>query len=279
MRFIDANGEAKLIASDRNTSGEYVSIGRGLPVSALIGGKEISLYQSLNNAGYKVPILEYMGGGGWQALHAEKDPERNNINVLWKSTFPSDQPQADQVISFSIETGEWNGIYKSDGSYDPGISSGNGGARADCYVTPADPAYDNFLTQFRYISNPLTAPSNTRDNLAGTRREADLLAFTHAPSFGRGSADPITNFSPKEKDKLQIQLSQFGANAAGTFKVARNPKALGKALATSTDFIYLKSSGELIYNENGSEAGYGLGGVFARIEGNPVIKLSNIGFI
>jgi len=171
MRFIDSNGEVKLITSDRNTIGEYVSIGRGLPISALIGGKEITLYQSLNNAGYKVPILEYMGGGSWQALHAEKDPERNNINVLWMSTFPSDQPQAVQVISFSIETGEWNGIYKNDGSYDTDISQGNGGARSDCYVAPADPIYENFLTKFGYISNPQTPPTNIRNNLTGTPKE------------------------------------------------------------------------------------------------------------
>lgn len=279
MRFIDANGEVKLIASDRDTSGEYVSIGRGAPVSALVGGKEIPLYQSMNDAGYKVPILEYMGGGSWQPLHAEKDPERNNINVIWKSTFPPDQPHAVQVISFSMRTGDWNGIYRNDGSYDNDISSGNGGARPDCYVTPVDPTYENFLANFEYISNPLIAPVSARDNLTGTPRKPDLLGFTHAPSFGREGADPITNFNPKEKDKLQIQLSQFGSDASGTFKVVKNTKALNKTLASSTDFIYLKSSGELYYNENDSAAGYGLGGVFARIEGSPVIKMSNIGFI
>jgi Ca2+-binding RTX toxin-like protein len=121
--------------------------------------------------------------------------------------------------------------------------------------------------------------SGTSDNLTGTAKTADLLTFTQAPSFGTGNADTITNFNPKEKDKLQIQLSQFGADAAGTFKVAKNTKALGKALATSTDFIYLKSRGELYYNENGKQSGFGDGGVFAILEGNPIIKAANIGFI
>lgn len=115
--------------------------------------------------------------------------------------------------------------------------------------------------------------------LTGSAKTADLLSFTHAPSFGKETADTITNFNPKEKDKLQIQLSQFGPDAAGTFKIAKKAKALTKALATSTDFIYLKSTGELYYNENGSAAGYGLGGVFAVLEGRPNFGAKNIGFI
>ena len=116
-------------------------------------------------------------------------------------------------------------------------------------------------------------------NISGTAKTADLPAFTHSPAFGKENADMITNFNPKEKDKPQIQLSQFGADAAGTFKVAKNAKALTKALASTTDFVYLKSSGELYYNENGAAAGFGIGGVFAVIGGNPVIKAANIGFI
>ena len=124
-----------------------------------------------------------------------------------------------------------------------------------------------------------TATSGTTSSLTGTAKAADLLVFANAPSFGKENADTITNFNPKEKDKLQIQLSQFGADAAGTFKIAKNPKALTKALATSTDFIYLKSRGELYYNENGKQPGFGDGGIFAILEGKPNINSTNIGFI
>ena len=135
---------------------------------------------------------------------------------------------------------------------------------------------------FRKRSNNVTgtvATSTTPDLHAGIARKADIFVLTDTPEFGAGTADSITNFNPKEKDRLQIQLSQFGADGAGTFKVAKNPKALSKALATSTDFVYLKSRGELYYNENGKQSGFGDGGIFAVLEGNPTIRSANIGFI
>ena len=128
-------------------------------------------------------------------------------------------------------------------------------------------------------NKPIVKGNTNADALTGRTKVADSLTFAHSPSFGASSADRITNFNPKEKDKLQIQLSQFGADAAGTFKVAKNAKALTKALASTTDFVYLQPSGELYYNENGAAAGFGIGGVFAVIGGNPVIKAANIGFI
>ena len=115
--------------------------------------------------------------------------------------------------------------------------------------------------------------------LTGTAKKADVFALTGTPEFGAGTADRITNFNPKEKDRLQIDVSDFGSNAAGTLKIANNSKVLTKALASTTDFIYLKSTGELYYNENGRLPGYGDGGIFAILENKANITTKNVEFL
>ena len=121
--------------------------------------------------------------------------------------------------------------------------------------------------------------SGASDSLTGTAKKADIFALTGTPEFGADTADRITNFNPKEKDRLQIDVSDFGSNAAGTFKIANNPKALTKALASTTNFIYLKSTGELYYNENGKLPGYGDGGIFAILENKANITTKNVEFL
>ena len=129
-------------------------------------------------------------------------------------------------------------------------------------------------------NNPFaTSAASPQSPLTGTAKKADVFALTGTPEFGAGTADRITNFNPKEKDKLQIDVSNFGSDAAGTFKIAKNSKALTKALATTTDFIYLKSTGELYYNENGRLPGYGDGGIFAILENKANITTKNVEFL
>jgi len=128
-------------------------------------------------------------------------------------------------------------------------------------------------TPFKTFTSPTQSP------LKGIANKADVYALTDTPEFGAGTADRIINFNPMEKDKLQIGLSQFGADAAGTFKVAKDHKALTKALASSTDFIYLKSTGELYYNENGKLPGCGAGGIFAILENKANITAKNVEFL
>lgn len=130
-----------------------------------------------------------------------------------------------------------------------------------------------------YFRRTGTKGIQSQDNYSGVAKQADTFALTGTPGYGADNADRITNFNPKEKDKLQITVSDFGSNAAGTFKIAKNAKALTKALASTTDFIYLKSTGELYYNENGAAAGFGSGGIFAILENKPKLSTKNIEFL
>ena len=129
-------------------------------------------------------------------------------------------------------------------------------------------------------NNPFTtSAASSQSPFTGTANKADVFALTGTPEFGAETADRITNFNPKEKDKLQIDVSDFGSAAARTFSVAQNAKAFTKALASTTDFIYLKSTGELYYNENGKLPGFGEGGVFAILENKANITTKNVEFL
>ena len=129
-------------------------------------------------------------------------------------------------------------------------------------------------------NNPFaTSGASSQSPFTGTAKKVDIFTLTDTPEFGAGSAERITNFNPKEKDRLQIDISDFGSDAAGTFKITKNPKELLKALASTTDFIYLKSTGELYYNENGSLPGFGDGGVFAILENKANITTKNVEFL
>ncbi len=304
MNYIDDRGDIKLIASmrkvilipassitEQNISenrDKEIAIGSGLPVSAIVANKEIPLYQPFSVLGYelKAPILEAFGSV-WKPLFAEKNPSQNRIDVIWQYTTPNKQEWSWQAVSFDATSGRFMGTYKTDGSF-LADSTRSGGGVPDITTVNINATNDestlNFLKRFDYIINPSpqSQPATNEfyiDNLTGKPKVEDVLTFARPPSFGASVADRITNFNPKEKDKLQIQLSQYGADAAGTFKVAKNPKALSKALATSTDFVYLKSRGELYYNENGKQSGFGDGGIFAILEGTPNISSTNIGFI
>lgn len=159
--------------------------------------------------------------------------------------------------------------------------------------TSPNPEYfpNNYYTNDRGVVDKTTFPDGWWNNpfatsaaspqspLTGTAKKADVFALTGTPEFGAGTADRITNFNPKEKDRVQIDVSDFGSNAAGTFRVAKNAKAFTKALASTTDFIYLKSTGELYYNENGKLPGFGEGGIFAILENKANITTKNVEFL
>ena len=163
------------------------------------------------------------------------------------------------------------------------VTETQGKYSGEFFVTKSNGKYEyKNLSSGKLTSTGSFTPLDTGSPLsplAGTAKKADVFALTGTPEFGADTADRITNFNPKEKDRLQIDVSDFGSNAEGTFKIANNSKALTKALASTTDFIYLKSTGELYYNENGKLPGYGDGGIFAILENKANITTKNVEFL
>lgn len=131
-------------------------------------------------------------------------------------------------------------------------------------------------------NGPTTSPntwntSTNVDQFTGVAKQRDIFVFSADPGFG-AQADSITNFSAKDKDVLQFSKSAFGISV-GKFAIANNSKNLNKLLASDTNFIYNQKSGELIFNANGLEAGFGTdGGVFAQLVGAPKLTGGSVSF-
>ena len=126
-------------------------------------------------------------------------------------------------------------------------------------------------------SNTWNTSANV-DQLTGVAKKKDVFQFSSDPGF-EAQADSITKFSAKDKDQIQLSKNAFGVSA-GKFAIAKKPKHLNKLLATDTNFIYNQQKGELIFNANGPEAGFGAdGGVCALLLGSPKLVASSVSFI
>jgi hypothetical protein len=102
-----------------------------------------------------------------------------------------------------------------------------------------------------------------QDQLTGMAG-ADAFLCSTPPVFGASSADRITDFSPKQGDRLQVSRKALGI-AQGervSIRTVDNEPRLAAALSTSIMFVYDKTGGELYWNQNGATPGSGSGGVF-----------------
>ena len=93
------------------------------------------------------------------------------------------------------------------------------------------------------------------------------------------SVDKITDFNPST-DTLEIDSDSFGIGSTATFASGKNKKEVKKKLAKQDfDFLYDEKKGGLYFNENGSEKGFGDGGVIAILKGTPELTADDLAFI
>ena len=104
----------------------------------------------------------------------------------------------------------------------------------------------------------------------------DVLA---PDSFRRKSIDKIINFNPSS-DTLRIDIDSFGIEGSAAYASGKNKKAVKKRLAEKHfDFLYDQKKGSLYFNENGSDQGFGNGGIITILKGAPSLTAENIDFI
>ena len=105
-------------------------------------------------------------------------------------------------------------------------------------------------------------------------------AITRASKFNKKSADKITNFNPST-DTLEIDTDSFSIDSSfATFASGKNKKVVKKKLAKQDfDFLYDEKKGGLYFNENGSDNGFGEGGIIATLKGAPDLTSGNLEFI
>ena len=157
-----------------------------------------------------------------------------------------------------------------------------------------DPAtYSSTTNNYHYyttnnISEPPTTGTNTPNpelitgstNLA---RNAIHFRFESREYFSRSGirrVDQIIGFNPSIGDRLEFSRKIFKGISSMDIEIAANRKQRRSMAKSSADIIYQESSGKLFFNANGEEKGFGKsGGMFAILEGSPLISSSNLTLI
>ena len=105
------------------------------------------------------------------------------------------------------------------------------------------------------------------------------MSINQPTKFNKKSADKITNFNPSN-DTLEIDTDSFDIDSSATFATGKNKKLVKKQLAKQDfDFLYDEKKGGLYFNENGSDKGFGDGGIIAILKGAPELTSDNLEFI
>ena len=71
----------------------------------------------------------------------------------------------------------------------------------------------------------------------------------------------------------------MGLGSDPTFATASRTKKLKKLARQDMDVIYFEPRGQLIYNQNGDNPGFGRGGTFAILENKPELSSEAIHFL
>ncbi|WP_375506548.1 putative Ig domain-containing protein [uncultured Nostoc sp.] len=90
--------------------------------------------------------------------------------------------------------------------------------------------------------------------------------------------DTITDFNSSQTDKIVLDKTTFSAitSAVGTAFSNKSDFQITSNVGTSSAVIvYNAVSGQLFYNQNGSAAGFGRGGLFATLLGAPTLTASD----
>ena len=107
---------------------------------------------------------------------------------------------------------------------------------------------------------------------------ADTFFFSGKPNSSLEKAIHITDFSPEEGDQIIINRRALGSVAKAINNVATvtSSASLSDAFLTNDLFVYDSNSGVLYVNQNGTEAGFGSGGVFAVLDNRAILSSANI---
>jgi len=169
------------------------------------------------------------------------------------------------------------------------------GSTTNYYYTPEaspEPTTHTSTTNnyyYYYTTNNTSTPSSTstntsnQDPITGSTslmRSAVDFRFVSSDYFSRNGirrVDRIFGFNTSSGDMLAISRRVFKGIGSMDFEIAANRKQLRAMAKSDADIIYQESSGQLFFNANGEEKGFGKsGGMFAILEGSPLISSSNL---
>jgi Ca2+-binding RTX toxin-like protein len=90
--------------------------------------------------------------------------------------------------------------------------------------------------------------------------------------------DTIADFNRSQGDKIVLDKTTFSAitSAAGTgFSKTSDFQITSLGALSNAVIVYDSMTGQLLYNQNGSAAGFGTGGQFAQLTGRPTLTASD----
>ena len=126
-------------------------------------------------------------------------------------------------------------------------------------------------------NNSLDGGEGGVDRLTGLGG-ADTFRLTSRPStFTPFTADRITDYSTTDGDRIEIAAKAFRMPIkVPSLSISPTSEALNTSLRSAAMFVYNNQTGELYWNENGSGAGHGRGGVIAILEPAPGASMAPI---
>jgi len=141
--------------------------------------------------------------------------------------------------------------------------------------------YSYSSTQNQETLNAQVSPANSNSQLSesfscGTS-EARLgrsYRFASRQFFSgrRSRVERITNFDAEAGDTMELSRRLFKGIGELDFVTVANRKGSQRAARTDNDIIYEQSTGQLYFNANSSDQGFGSkGGLFAILDSSPLI--------
>jgi Ca2+-binding RTX toxin-like protein len=125
---------------------------------------------------------------------------------------------------------------------------------------------------------------NGDDNLTGGDSQDTFVFATDEPFNGDIGVDTLTDFDPDD-DSIELSQTTFTAieseiddefSIPAEFAIVEDSAA---AEISEALIVYSQSTGELFYNENSVDSGFGLGGLFATFEDTPTLSDENFTII
>ncbi|MEH1777769.1 MAG: choice-of-anchor D domain-containing protein [Nostoc sp.] len=109
---------------------------------------------------------------------------------------------------------------------------------------------------------------------------ADSFIYNTDAAFTSAAVgiDAIADFNHSEGDKIVLDKTTFNAitSIVGTgFSNASDFQITSLGAVSNAVIIYDPATGQLLYNQNGSAAGFGSGGQFAQLTGKPTLTASD----
>ncbi|WP_445634143.1 Calcium-binding protein [Nostoc sp. DSM 114161] len=109
---------------------------------------------------------------------------------------------------------------------------------------------------------------------------ADYFVYNTNAGFVSSAVgqDTITDFNRFQGDKIILDKTTFTVitSAVGTgFSNASDFKVTTNGATSTAKIVYNPVTGQLFYNQNGSSAGFGSGGLFATLSGAPTLTASD----